>query len=96
MTGTHAVPPGPGPAGGFPEVLDQLVRITPARAQDTYGGLRAAQRLVVAAAGPCAAPATTREQGERQVYAGTLARAVRVPVGERRAPWVTLMPPAAN
>ncbi|MBT2387598.1 hypothetical protein [Streptomyces sp. ISL-11] len=71
-------------------VLDLLGRINPARAQDTYGGLRAAQTLVVAAAQLRDALAVMYERGEREVHAGTLARAMLVLDGERRARRVAL------
>ncbi|MFI1970813.1 hypothetical protein BLA24_09135 [Streptomyces cinnamoneus] len=78
------------------EVLDLLGRINPARAHDTYGGLRAAQRLVVAAAELRDALTVMFERGEREVYAGTLARAMRVLDGERRAGRVALPPEPAK
>ncbi|MEV5505444.1 hypothetical protein [Streptomyces orinoci] len=78
------------------EVLDLLGRINPARGRDTYQGLRAAQALVVAAKGLCGALTLMYERGERKVYAGTLARAMRVLDGERRAGRVMLPPPSAS
>ncbi|GAA2724136.1 MULTISPECIES: hypothetical protein [Streptomyces] len=78
------------------EVLDQLGRINPARAHDTYSGLRAAQRLVVAATALRDALAAMHERGEREVYGRTLTRAMRVLDGERRARRVMLPPEAAN
>lgn len=75
-----------------PEVLDLLGRITPARAHDTYAGLRAAQALVVAATGPRDASAPMHERGEREVHIGTRTRAKPVPGGERRAARVTTSP----
>ncbi|AXK33798.1 hypothetical protein DVA86_15165 [Streptomyces armeniacus] len=74
------------------EVLDLLGRINPARARDTYGGLRAAQALVGRAAALRDALAVMHERGEREVHADVLARALRVLDGERRASRVTLPP----
>ncbi|GAA2909653.1 hypothetical protein GCM10020221_02040 [Streptomyces thioluteus] len=78
------------------EVLDLLGRINPARGRDTYGGLRAAQALVVAAAGLRDALTVMFERGEQEVYAGTMARAMRVLDGERRAARLMLPPPSAS
>jgi hypothetical protein len=77
------------------EVLDLLGRINPARGADTYGGLRAAQALVGKAAALRDALAVMHERGESRLHAGTLARALRVLDGERRAERVTL-PPASQ
>ncbi|MGP3982979.1 hypothetical protein [Streptomyces sp. KR80] len=74
------------------EVLDLLGRINPARAADTYGGLRAAQALVGKASALRDALAVMHERGESRLHAGTLARALRVLDGERRAERVTLPP----
>ncbi|WP_433395697.1 hypothetical protein [Streptomyces sp. CA-146814] len=76
-------------------VLDQVGRINPARGSDTYSALRAAQALASRAAALRDALALMHERGERQIHAATLARALRVPDGERRAGRVA-MPPAPN
>ncbi|WP_430542834.1 hypothetical protein [Streptomyces iconiensis] len=67
------------------DVLDLLGRINPARGQDTYRGLRAAQGLVSKAAVLRDALTLMHERGESEVHAETLARALRVLDGERRA-----------
>lgn len=72
------------------EVLDLLGRINPARGGDTYGGLRAAQALVGRAAALRDALTLMHQRGEAQLHAATLARALRVLDGERRAARVTL------
>ncbi|MFV8127076.1 hypothetical protein [Streptomyces syringium] len=74
------------------EVLDLLGRINPARAHDTYAGLRAAQALVVAATGLREALTLMHDRGERELHTGTLARAMLVLDGERRAARVTMPP----
>ncbi|MGW1071619.1 hypothetical protein [Streptomyces sp. NPDC002537] len=78
-------------------VLDLLGRINPARPQGTYGALRAAQTLAVAAAGLRDALAVMFERGERELHGGTLTRAMLVLDGERRARRVAIplaLPPA--
>ncbi|MCC3771172.1 hypothetical protein [Streptomyces sp. UNOC14_S4] len=78
-------------------VLDLLGRINPARPHDTYGALRAAQTLVVAATGLRDALAVMFERGERELHGGTLTRAMLILDGERRAHRVALpltLPPA--
>ncbi|WP_028815167.1 hypothetical protein [Streptomyces flavidovirens] len=77
------------------EVLDLMGRINPARGADTYGALRAAQALAGKAAALRDALALMYERGETRVHAATLARALRVLDGERRAGRVTL-PPASE
>ncbi|MFF6996570.1 hypothetical protein ACFY93_16695 [Streptomyces sp. NPDC008313] len=77
------------------DVVDLLGRINPARREDTYGGLRAAQALVVKAAALRDALTLMHQRGESEVHAPTLARALRVLDGERRAARVTL-PPAGR
>lgn len=82
------------------EVVDLLGRINPARADNTYQGLRAAQALVSTAAALRDALAVMHERGERDLHASTLARALRVLDGERRTARVTVPsactePPAA-
>ena len=72
------------------EVVDLLGRINPARGADTYGALRAAQALAAKAAGLRDALALMHERGETRVHAATLARAMRMLDGERRAGRVTL------
>ncbi|BCK66505.1 hypothetical protein CP981_35410 [Streptomyces platensis] len=77
------------------EVLDLLGRINPARGGDTYTGLRAAQALVGKAAGLRDALTLMHDRGESELHRETLARALRVLEGERRAGLVT-MPPATE
>ncbi|MEU6083701.1 hypothetical protein [Streptomyces sp. NPDC047108] len=74
------------------DVLDLVGRINPARSSDTYGGLRAAQALVGKAAALRDALALMHERGESSIHAATLARALRVLDGDRRATRVTLPP----
>ncbi|MDI3418290.1 hypothetical protein [Streptomyces luteolus] len=74
------------------EVVDLLGRINPARGRDTYGGLRAAQALVTKAAALRDALTVMHQRGENEVHAETLARALRVLDGERRAGRVTVPP----
>jgi hypothetical protein len=72
------------------EVVDLLGRINPARPGDTYRGLRAAQALVSKATALREALALMHQRGEHEVHAPTLARALRVLDGERRAARVAL------
>ncbi|MEU6990481.1 hypothetical protein ABZ953_07430 [Streptomyces sp. NPDC046465] len=74
------------------EVVDLLGRINPARTEHTYGGLRAAQALVGRAAALRDALAVMHRRGESEVHAPTLARALRVLDGERRAGRLALPP----
>ncbi|MFG2291442.1 hypothetical protein ACGFOU_35850 [Streptomyces sp. NPDC048595] len=74
------------------EVLDLLGRINPARGGHTYSGLRAAQALVGKAAGLRDALTLMHDRGESELHHDTLARALRVLDGERRAQLVTLPP----
>ncbi|MDF6041080.1 hypothetical protein LRD69_02675 [Streptomyces sp. JH14] len=74
------------------EVLDQLGRINPAHGSDTYRALRAAQALASRARALRDALALMHERGEAQLHAATLARALRVLDGERRAERVTVPP----
>ncbi|MFC7307991.1 hypothetical protein ACFQVC_27650 [Streptomyces monticola] len=76
------------------EVVDLMGRINPARGRDTYGGLRAAQALVTKATALRDALTLMHQRGEHEVHAATLARALRVLDGERRAERVTV-PPAS-
>ncbi|MYW63555.1 hypothetical protein GTY65_05610 [Streptomyces sp. SID8379] len=73
-------------------VIDLLARINPARGDDTYRGLRAAQALVSRASALRDALTLMHQRGEREVHAATLARALRVLDGERRTQRVTLPP----
>ncbi|MGX2998511.1 hypothetical protein JNUCC64_30325 [Streptomyces sp. JNUCC 64] len=77
------------------EAVDQLGRINPARAEDTYRGLRAAQALVSAAVELRDALALMHRRGERELHTDTLARALRTLDGVRRAARVGV-PPAPN
>lgn len=77
---------------GYLEAVDLLGRINPARGRDTYGGLRAAQALVGKATALRDALALMHERGESELHTATLARALRVLDGERRAERVTLPP----
>ncbi|MFE1175359.1 hypothetical protein [Streptomyces sp. NPDC058773] len=78
------------------EVLDLLGRINPARNSGTYTGLRAAQALVTKAAALRDALTVMHNRGESELHGETLARALRVLDGERRAGLVTVPPPADN
>ncbi|WP_327358186.1 hypothetical protein [Streptomyces sp. NBC_01304] len=78
------------------EVVDLLGRINPARGRDTYGGLRAAQALVAKATALRDALTLMHQRGEAEVHAPTLARAMRVLDGERRAERVMVPPDAAS
>ncbi|MFJ4868152.1 hypothetical protein [Streptomyces sp. NPDC088757] len=71
-------------------VVDLLGRINPSRSTHTYGALRAAQALVGRAEELREALALMHARGESEVHADTLARALRVLDGERRADRVTL------
>ncbi|MER7920143.1 MULTISPECIES: hypothetical protein [unclassified Streptomyces] len=77
-------------------VVDLLGRINPARDGDTYRGLRAAQALVRKAEELRDALELMHDRGEREVHGGTLARALRVLDGERRAARVALPPDAVG
>ncbi|MBC3986810.1 hypothetical protein H8N00_11935 [Streptomyces sp. AC563] len=74
------------------EAVDLLGRINPARGRDTYGSLRAAQALVAKAGALRDALTLMHERGEGELHAATLARALRVLDGERRAAQVTVPP----
>ncbi|MFC8585100.1 hypothetical protein ACIPQA_09910 [Streptomyces sp. NPDC090109] len=71
-------------------VVDLLGKINPSRSTHTYGALRAAQALVGRAEALREALALMHARGESEVHADTLARALRVLDGERRAGRVTL------
>ncbi|MEV5610092.1 hypothetical protein [Streptomyces sp. NPDC052225] len=73
-------------------VVDLLARINPARGEDTYRGLRAAQALVSRATALRDALTLMHQRGESEVHAATLTRALRVLDGERRTQRVTLPP----
>ncbi|MBL1082919.1 hypothetical protein JK359_13150 [Streptomyces actinomycinicus] len=72
--------------------VDLLGRINPARQTQTYHGLRAAQALVRKATELRDALALMHQRGETELHGDTLARALRVLDGERRAARVTLPP----
>ncbi|MFE1287173.1 hypothetical protein [Streptomyces sp. NPDC058751] len=74
------------------DVVDLLGRINPSRPGDTYGGLRAAQALVGKAVALRDALTLMHQRGESEVHAPTLAQALRVLDGERRAARVTVPP----
>ncbi|UFQ13887.1 MULTISPECIES: hypothetical protein [Streptomyces] len=78
------------------EVVDLLGRINPARTEHTYGGLRAAQALVGRATALRDALTLMHQRGENEVHAATLARALRVLDGERRAGRVGVPPSAGR
>ncbi|MFK8908696.1 hypothetical protein [Streptomyces sp. YS-3] len=75
--------------------LDRLGRINPARHRDTYGALRSAQALVGRAVALRDALAAMHRRGETELHSETLARALRVLDGERRADRVTVPPPSS-
>ncbi|MGW1133387.1 hypothetical protein [Streptomyces griseoluteus] len=78
------------------EAADLLGRINPARPGDTYRALRAAQALARTAAALRDALALMHERGERELFGGTLAHALRVLDGERRTARVALPPDAVG
>ncbi|GLF95666.1 hypothetical protein [Streptomyces yaizuensis] len=78
------------------DAVDQLGRLNPARATQTYGALRAAQALVAHAGALRDALTLMHHRGEHEVHAATLARALRALDGERRARRVSLPPPQAS
>jgi hypothetical protein len=71
-------------------VVDLLGRINPARAADTYSGLRAAQALVARATELRDALTLMHTRGESRMHTATLDRALRVLDGERRTRLVVL------
>jgi hypothetical protein len=73
-------------------VVDLLGRINPARAENTYRGLRAAQALVHKAAALRDALTLMHERGENELHNATLTTALRVLDGERRSSRVALPP----
>lgn len=73
-------------------IVDLLGRINPACGADTYSALRAAQALPAQAAGLRDALTAMHLRGETELHAATLARALRVLDGERRAGRVTMPP----
>ncbi|MBJ3810277.1 hypothetical protein JGB26_24720 [Streptomyces flavofungini] len=75
-------------------VVDLVGRINPARAEHTYGGLRAAQALVSRATELRDALTLMHQRGETVVPAWTRARSMRLLDGERRAARVTVPPPS--
>ncbi|MER5716319.1 hypothetical protein [Streptomyces sp. NPDC002132] len=77
---------------GYLEAVDLLGRINPARQGDTYRGLRAAQALVGRAVALRDALTLMHQRGEHELHAPTLARALRVLDGERRAARVAVPP----
>jgi hypothetical protein len=77
------------------ETVDLLGRINPARCNDTYSALRAAQALVGRATALRAALELMHERGERELYTPALVRALRVLDGERRSR-LPAIPPAAT
>ncbi|WP_330177023.1 hypothetical protein OG875_28100 [Streptomyces sp. NBC_01498] len=73
-------------------VVDLVGRINPARTDDTYGALRAAQALVAGAAALRDALALMHARGETELHTATLDRTLRALDGERRARRVTMPP----
>jgi hypothetical protein len=78
------------------DVVDLIGRINPSRPGDTYRGLRAAQALVGKAAALRDALTLMHQRGESEVHAPTLAQALRVLDGERRANRVTVPPESGS
>lgn len=73
--------------------VDYLGRVNPARADDTYAALRAAQALVAHATGLRDALALMFERGEATIHATTLSRALRYLDADRRIARLTLPDP---
>ncbi|MFB6531810.1 hypothetical protein [Streptomyces sp. NPDC056399] len=78
------------------EVVDLLGKINPSRSSHTYGALRAAQALVGRSEALLQALTLMHTRGESEVHADTLAQALRVLDGERRADRVTVPRPRAS
>ncbi|MGQ4380729.1 hypothetical protein ACN6K9_004463 [Streptomyces sp. SAS_267] len=78
------------------DVVDLVGRINPSRPGDTSRGLKAAQALVGKAAALRDALALMHQRGESEVHAPTLAQALRVLDGERRADRVTVPPESGS
>ncbi|MFE2537302.1 hypothetical protein [Streptomyces sp. NPDC059371] len=78
------------------DVVDLVGRINPSRPGDTYRGLRAAQALVGKAEALRDALTLMHQRGESEVHAATLAQALRVLGGERRAARVTVPPESGS
>ncbi|MFD8804240.1 hypothetical protein [Streptomyces sp. NPDC059597] len=74
------------------EAAELLGRINPARQDDTYSGLRAAQALVRKATELRDALTLMHQRGETELHGSTLARALRLLDGERRTARVVLPP----
>lgn len=70
--------------------LDLLGRINPARGEDTYRALRAAQALVPRAVELREALTLMHDRGEASIHARTMERALRELNGQRRAALVAL------
>ncbi|MDX6329769.1 MAG: hypothetical protein QOI83_2152 [Streptomycetaceae bacterium] len=70
-------------------IVDLLGRINPARATNTYSGLRAAQALVGRATELRDALTLMHTRGESEMHTTTLRRALEVLDGERRTRLVT-------
>lgn len=74
------------------EALDRFGRINPARDNDIYGALRAAQALASRTVALRDAPALMHERGGSQIHADILAGVLRLLDGERRAGRVAVAP----
>ncbi|GHA85112.1 hypothetical protein ACIQRS_20245 [Streptomyces termitum] len=72
------------------DIVDLLGKANPSRTSHTYGALRAAQALVGRVEALREALTLMHMRGENEVHAETLACALRVLDGERRAARVTL------
>jgi hypothetical protein len=70
-----------------------LGRVNPARGDDTYAALRAAQALVAQVTRLRDALALMHARGETELHRATLERALRVLDGERRTGRVAVPPP---
>ncbi|WP_329458982.1 hypothetical protein [Streptomyces sp. NBC_01497] len=81
---------------GYLAVVDLIARINPARESDTYTALRAAQALPARVLELRDALTRMHGRGESELHTGTLARALRVLDGERRAGRVALPPGPAG
>jgi hypothetical protein len=76
----------------YSAVLEHLSRINPARQDETYGALRAAQALVAEATALRDALALMFERGETTFHSTTLVRALRVLDADKRIDRIGLSP----